>query len=119
VQIVLALETLATKWPPQRSLSKEMAHLGWRTRITDKCINRNETQGVVNLCREYHDILCRSSVSKRIVEFSQLFRVHMLRFRIIGMCVKEYVEEHFLSRGSFQHLPGQELDKTQKEINGT
>ena len=88
-EIRLALETLAAKWASTKITSKGLKRLDRIVLLTDKHIEKNETQVVVELDTEFHDIICKASRSRRLEEISQNLRDHMLRFRMTALCVAE------------------------------
>jgi len=88
-EIRVALETLAIKWASTKITLKELARLEKIILMTEKHIQRNETQAVVNLDTEFHGILCRASKSQRLEEISQSLRDYILKFRMKGLCFPE------------------------------
>ncbi len=88
-EIRLAVETLAVKWASAKITSKEVKRLEKIIVLTNNHIMKSETQAVVELDTEFHNIICKASRSQRIQEISHNLRDHMLRFRIKGLCVPE------------------------------
>jgi DNA-binding GntR family transcriptional regulator len=89
IQIRIALESLAAKWACQRISSRQLAQLEKIIRLTDRGIERKNTQRVVQLDTKFHEIICKASQSRRIEEISQSMRDYMVRFRIKGLSVPE------------------------------
>ena len=88
-EIRLAVETLAVKWASAKITSKEVKRLEKIIVLTNNHIMKSETQAVVELDTEFHNIICKASRSQRIQEISHNLRDHMLRFRIKGLSVPE------------------------------
>lgn len=88
-EIRMVTEALAAKWAATKITLKELERLDRIIQLTDKYIDRNETQKVVELDTEFHDIVCSASRSKRIEEINHRLRDHMLMFRMKGLCVAD------------------------------
>jgi DNA-binding GntR family transcriptional regulator len=112
-EIRAALETLAAKWASTKITPKELARLERIVLMTDKHIERNETQVVVDLDTEFHDILCRAGKSRRLEEISQSLRDHMLKFRIKGLCFPEIARR---SNEGHRHILQAIKSKNRKKI---
>ena len=91
-EIRLALESLATKWASEKITAGQLARLEKIIEATEKAIQRNDTQAVVDLDTEFHDIICQASGSPRLNVMSQTLRDHMLRFRMKGLCDVDVAE---------------------------
>lgn len=89
IEIRVVLETLAAKWAAARITKPQLKRLEKILEVTNRCVQRKETSGVVELDTEFHEIICKASGSKRIVEMGQTLRDHMLRFRMISLRVPE------------------------------
>ncbi len=88
-EIRMVTETLAAKWAAPKITSKEFERLDRIIQLTDKYIDRHESQKVVELDTEFHDIICIASRSKIIEEINRRLRDHMLMFRMKGLCVAD------------------------------
>lgn len=88
-EIRMVTEALAAKWAATKITLKELERLDRIIQLTDKYIDRNEAQKVVELDTEFHDIICSASRSKRIEEINHRLRDHMLMFRMKGLCVAD------------------------------
>jgi DNA-binding GntR family transcriptional regulator len=86
------LEALATKWASEKITVGQLARLGKIIEATEKAVQRNDTQAVVDLDTEFHDIICQASGSPRLNVMSQTLRDHMLRFRMKGLCDADVAE---------------------------
>ena len=88
-EIRVALETLAAKWASARITIAGMDHLHEIVTETRRKIEIQDTDAVVRLDTEFHDLICKASGSKRLVEISQGLRDQMLRFRIRALCFQK------------------------------
>jgi DNA-binding GntR family transcriptional regulator len=87
--IRMVTEALAAKRASNKITSKELDRLDEIILLTDKCIRRKDSNRVVELDTEFHDIICKASRSARIEEINQRLRDQMLRLRIKALCVLE------------------------------
>lgn len=87
--IRLALETLAVKWGLPNIKSRELARLEKIILLTEEHIEKNQTNAVVQLDTEFHDLLCKASKSWRIEEICQSLMDRMLKLRMDGLCIPE------------------------------
>jgi DNA-binding GntR family transcriptional regulator len=85
-EIRFSLESLAAKWAAQKITAAQLKRLDKIIDATEKAIQKNDTQAVVDLDTGFHDIICQASGSLRLNVMSQTLRDHMLRFRIKGLC---------------------------------
>ena len=56
---------------------------------TQQKIQEGDTDAVVRLDTQFHDLICRASGSKRVGEISQGLRDQMLQFRMNGLCFQD------------------------------
>lgn len=91
-EIRFSLESLAAKWAAQKITAAQLKRLDKIIDATEKAIQKNDNQAVVDLDTEFHDIICQASGSLRLNVMSQTLRDHMLRFRIKGLCDTDVAE---------------------------
>ena len=89
LQIRLALESLSAKWAALKIRTEDLDRLDEIIELTDKSIEAGDMDAVIELDGEFHDIISKSSRSRRLEEMSQTLRDHMLRLRLKGLGVPE------------------------------
>ena len=112
-EIRLALESLATRWAAERITAAQLTRLAKIVEATEKAIQRNHTQAVIELSTEFHDIICQASGSLRLNLMSQTLRDHMLRFRMSGLCDADVAER---SNQGHRMIVAAIISKDAKEI---
>jgi DNA-binding GntR family transcriptional regulator len=85
LEIRYAIETLAAKWAAEKITEAELNRLDEIIGLTKQSIADRDTDSVIELDAEFHDIICKASRSRRLEEMSQTLRDHMLRFRLKGL----------------------------------
>jgi DNA-binding GntR family transcriptional regulator len=85
LEIRFAIETLAAKWAAEKISAAELNRLDEIIELTNQSIAAQDTDTVIELDAEFHDIICKASRSRRLEEMSQTLRDHMLRFRLKGL----------------------------------
>lgn len=75
-------ETLAAQWAMKRMTDKELRALEKNIIDSRKEIEAGDPKAFVERDADFHEILARASGSRRLLELCQMFRRHMLRYRI-------------------------------------
>ena len=94
-QIRAVNETLAGRWAMEKITPRQIRALEDNLSATEEGAEKGDTKTFLDLDAEFHEIIARSSGSKRLLELCQLLRRHMLRYRI---------ESLYLSRTDFRHM---------------
>jgi DNA-binding GntR family transcriptional regulator len=84
-----AIEQLAARWAIEKITIEELEKIEKNIRKTDQILKDGNTNKMIGLDTEFHEIICKASRSKRLYQVSQNLREHMLRFR---MACLHYVE---------------------------
>jgi DNA-binding GntR family transcriptional regulator len=85
LEIRFAIETLAAKWAAEKISAAELNRLDEIIELTHQSIAARDTDAIIELDAEFHDIISKASRSRRLEEISQTLRDHMLRFRLKGL----------------------------------
>jgi DNA-binding GntR family transcriptional regulator len=85
LEIRFAIETLAAKWAAEKISEAELNRLDEIIELTNQSIAAQDTDAIIELDAEFHDIICKACRSRRLEEMSQTLRDHMLRFRLKGL----------------------------------
>lgn len=82
-------ETLSARWAMERITSKQIQALEKNLAVMEADAAKGNPKTFLDLDAEFHEIIARSSGSKRLLELCQLLRRHMLRYRIESLYLKE------------------------------
>lgn len=89
VEIRIVNEILAARWAMKRIMPRDLKALEKNIVVAESEIRGGNPRSFVERDAEFHEILVRASGSKRLLELCQLFRRHMLRYRIEALYLPE------------------------------
>lgn len=75
-------ETLAALWAMERITPGELQALDDNLAVSESMVKKGDSKSFIDCDAEFHEILVRSSGSRRLLELCKLLRRHMLRYRI-------------------------------------
>ena len=78
-------ETLAARRAMQHITNKEIKALEDNLAGAEDMLKKNDSDGFIEMDATFHEILFRASNSKRLLEFCELLRRHMLRYLVISL----------------------------------
>lgn len=84
-------ETLAARWAMERMTSKEIHALEENVALSKRELKEKDPRAFVSRDAEFHEILVRASGSRRLSELCEMFRRHMLRYRLESLYLPETV----------------------------
>ncbi len=90
-QIRAVIEGLAARWAISKDRDRLVAELGRNISFCEQKVLSGDVRFFVESDAQFHEILCRFSGSKRLLELAQTFRRHMLRYRRQSIYMKENV----------------------------
>lgn len=94
----LAVEQGAAKLALERITPEELGELEMSVKNSQESVKRGVKDQMISFDTEFHEILCRASRNKRLIQFGQMLRDHLLKYRMIGLRIPEMakgaVEEH-------------------------
>ena len=82
-------EILAARWAMQRIGPEQLAAMKASIDAAEAEIQEGQPELFVERDAEFHEMLAKASGSKRLLELCQMFRRHMLRYRIESLYVAE------------------------------
>ncbi len=86
-----AIEGLAARWAMEKSHQRLLSELKRNISLAEEKVRSGDIKSFVDLDAQFHEIISRLSGSKRLLEFGQTLRRHMLRYRIQSIYVKDNV----------------------------
>ena len=90
-QIRAVIEGLAARWAIRKDRDELIRELGTNISSCEEKVLNGDVRFFVESDAQFHEILCRFSGSKRLLELAQTFRHHMLRYRRQSIYVKDNV----------------------------
>lgn len=85
----MIIEQLAIQWALAKITEKELERIEKNLLETEEVIKSGETQKMIDLDREFHDLCCKASRSKRLYGISKILSDHTLKFRIACIHIPE------------------------------
>jgi DNA-binding GntR family transcriptional regulator len=82
-------EILAARWAMKRITPQELAAMKHNIDTAEAEIQAGQPELFVERDAEFHEMLVKASGSRRLLELCQMFRRHMLRYRIESLYVAE------------------------------
>jgi DNA-binding GntR family transcriptional regulator len=82
-------EILAARWAMQRIIPEQLEAMKANIDAAEAEIQGGQPELFVERDAEFHEMLVKTSGSKRLLELCQMFRRHMLRYRIESLYVAE------------------------------
>jgi DNA-binding GntR family transcriptional regulator len=82
-------EILSARWAMQRIMPEELESMKKNVDTAEAEIQAGHPEYFVERDAEFHEMLVRASGSQRLLELCQMFRRHMLRYRIESLYVAE------------------------------
>jgi DNA-binding GntR family transcriptional regulator len=82
-------EILAARWAMKRITPQELAAMKHNINTAEAEIQAGNPEYFVERDAEFHEMLVKASGSQRLLELCQMFRRHMLRYRIESLYVAE------------------------------
>ena len=114
----LAVEHAAAKLALERITPEELVELETSLKNSEKTVKRGVKDQMIGFDTEFHEILCAASRNQRLIQFGQMLRDHLLKYRIFGLRVSEMargaVGEH---RQIFQALQSKDLEELEQSIS--
>ena len=77
-----ALERIAARWALSHMTDEELAGLETNLRKTDEIIASGSTEKMIDLDRDFHEIIYLASGSKRLYQLCQILNDHTVKFRM-------------------------------------
>ena len=87
-----AIEQIAVKWAIEKISVEELQRLEKNLQKTDEVIKTGETESMMDLDAEFHEIIYRAARSKSLYRISQTLSDHTLRFRLACIHIPEIAE---------------------------
>ena len=84
-----AIEQIAVKWAIEKISVEELHRLEKNLQKTDEVIKTGETESMMDLDAEFHEIIYRAARSKSLYRISQTLSDHTLRFRLACIHIPE------------------------------
>lgn len=114
----LAVEQAAAKLALERITPEELIELKTSLKNSEKSVKRGVKDQMIGFDTEFHEILCAASRNQRLIQFGQMLRDHLLKYRIFGLRVSEMargaVGEH---RQIFKALQLKDLGELEQSIS--
>ncbi|MGB9628104.1 MAG: GntR family transcriptional regulator [Thermodesulfobacteriota bacterium] len=85
------VEGLAARWAIEKSHQRLVTELERNIALAEEKVRSGEIKSFVDLDAQFHEIISRLSGSKRLLEFGQTLRRHMLRYRIQSIYLTDNV----------------------------
>jgi DNA-binding GntR family transcriptional regulator len=115
----MAIEQLAAKWALKKITPKELDRLEANIKKTDEVLKSGQTQKMMDLDADFHDIIYRSCRSKTLYHICLNLSDHTLKYRIACIHIPEIAararEGHFLIMQAFQRKNAKALDSAIEE----
>jgi DNA-binding GntR family transcriptional regulator len=90
-EIRTLIEGLAAHWAMEKAHERLVRELQENISISEEKVSNGDVRTFVELDAQFHEIIARLSGSKRLLEFAQTLRRHMLRYRIQSIYLIENV----------------------------
>lgn len=114
----IAIEQAAARLALEHISPEELEMIRGNIAESEKAIKSGLKDQMVNFDTEFHDILCGASRNKRLIQFSQTLRDHLLRYRMIALRIprmaKGATEEH---KQIFKALQSKDRKKLEETIH--
>ena len=115
----LAVEQAAAKLALERITPEELEELEMNLRNSEEGVKRGVKDQMIGFDTEFHEMLCKASRNKRLIQFGQMLRDHLLKYRMIGLRIPEMardaVEEHIRIFKALQLKHPEELEQSISE----
>jgi DNA-binding GntR family transcriptional regulator len=110
----LAVEQAAARLALERITQEELGELEISLKNSEESVKRGVKDQMIGFDTEFHEILCGASRNQRLIQFGQMLRDHLLKYRIFGLRVSEMardaVSEHMQIFKALQSKDQQELE---------
>ncbi len=110
----LAVEQAAAKLALERITPEELGELEISLKNSEESVKRGVKDQMIGFDTEFHEILCGASRNQRLIQFGQMLRDHLLKYRIFGLRVSEMargaVSEHVQIFKALQSKDQEELE---------
>ncbi len=90
-EIRAVVEGLAARWAMEKSHKRLVSELKRNISLAEERVRNGYIKSFVDLDAQFHDIISRLSGSKRLLEFGQTLRRHMLRYRVQSIYLTDNV----------------------------
>lgn len=90
-EIRAVVEGLAARWAIEKSHQRLIFELKRNISLAEEKVRNGEIKSFVDLDAQFHEIISKLSGSKRLLEFGQTLRRHMLRYRIQSIYLTDNV----------------------------
>ncbi len=115
-QARIAIEQAAAKLALEHITPDEIEMIKANIERSEKAIKTGLKDQMVDFDKEFHDILCGASRNKRLIQFSQTLRDHLLRYRMIALRIprmaKGATAEHKQIFMALQSKDSKKLEET-------
>jgi len=115
----LAVEQAAAKLALERITPEELGELEMSLKNSEESVKRGVKNQMIGFDTEFHEMLCRASRNKRLIQFGQMLRDHLLKYRMIGLQIpkmaRDAVEEHTKIFNALQSRDPKELERSISE----
>jgi len=115
----LAVEQAAAKLALERITPEELGELEMSLKNSEESVKRGVKNQMIGFDTEFHEMLCRASRNKRLIQFGQMLRDHLLKYRMIGLQIpkmaRDAVEEHTKIFNALQSKDPKELERSISE----
>ena len=88
----MIIEQLAIQWALDKITEKELERIENNLLETEKIIKSGKTHKMIDLDREFHDLCCKASRSKRLYGISKTLSDHTLKFRLACIHIPEIAD---------------------------
>jgi DNA-binding GntR family transcriptional regulator len=110
------IEQAAAKLAMERITLEEIQRIERNIRQSQKCIEKGQCERMIEFDKAFHDYLCGASRNNRLIQFSQILRDHLLKYRMIALRVpymaKDAVSEHVQIFEAFRAKDLEALERT-------
>ncbi len=90
-EIRAVVEGLAARWAIEKSHQRLISELKRNISLAEEKVRSGDIKSFVDLDAQFHEAISRLSGSKRLLEFGQTLRRHMLRYRIQSIYLTDNV----------------------------
>lgn len=113
----IAIEQAAARLALEHITPEELERIEANIRKSEEAIKSPLKDQMIDFDTEFHDLLCGAGRNKRLIQFSQTLRDHLLRYRMIALRIprmaKGATAEH---REIFKALKAKETNKLEETI---
>jgi len=85
----MIIEQLAAQWALTKITALEIERIEKNILKTDEVLRTGATEKMIDLDREFHNLVCKASRSKRLYQISKTLSDHTLKFRIACIHIPE------------------------------